>query len=110
MTGDEDQVHVRWLAIQQEADSLVNGQFGEGVIVVQDEDQGRGLGGDVVDQRGHQRLDRGAGARSSRRSASVPIVRLHRPQRRHEVGKEPKRIVVCPPPATATPLGRIGDG
>ena len=80
--------------VQEEAECLVAGRVGDEVVVVQDQEQRRGDGMQVVEQRRHDHpVEVGAGA-PQRLERGRPHLRLDRPQGLRHIDPQAGRIVV----------------
>ena len=103
VAGGDGQVHAGRLALDQEAKGLVDGQLGDGVVIVEDEEEpapGRDVEGrgDVVDERGDEafqgrQLGRGDEALEATRLAIAGLGRDVL-QGGGEVGEKAGRVVV----------------
>ena len=93
----QHQVHARGHVLEQEQERLVHLRGVDQVIVVENQQQLilAGLGGQLVDQRRHQPLERCWCRRAHQRAHPLADTRPRPVQRRHRVPPKPCRVIVA---------------
>ena len=113
LPGVDGGVHQGRLAFEEKAHDLVHRFRGDELVVVEDEGEGAGGGGDVVDQGGDQAVDgsgacRGEPRRVEHRLDGAPDAPVNLLQGRDEVVEELDRVVVTLVEGNPGDLARAG--
>ena len=105
----QHQVQPGRAVLQQELDRSVHGRGLDDVVVVENQHRvGTGIGGQLVDERGHQRLEGSGCGRAEQRAQPSIEARAYPVHRGHHMTPEPGRVVV---PGVQRQPGRPGrDG